>query len=81
MSVTFSKACNFTKSNTTPWVFSRFLNCTNGTKLRKASHIIDLWLHESHKRVFLPTFFININKRASTIGFLPMRFHGPVIDI
>ena len=28
-----------TKSNTTPWVFSRFLNCTNGTKSRKASHL------------------------------------------
>ena len=29
----------FTKSNILPWVFSRFLNCTNGTKLRKAPHI------------------------------------------
>ena len=29
-------ACNFTKS-TTPWVFSYFLNCTNGTKSRNAS--------------------------------------------
>ena len=28
------------KSNTPPWVFfSRFLNCTNGTKSSKASHI------------------------------------------
>ena len=32
-------ACNFTKSNTPPWVFSRFSNCTNGTESRKASHI------------------------------------------
>ena len=32
-------ACNFTKSNTPPWVFSRFLNCTNSTKSRKASHM------------------------------------------
>ena len=24
---------NFTRSNTPPWVFSRFLNCTNDTKL------------------------------------------------
>ena len=42
--VTFSSkvaglACNFTKSNTPPWVFSRFLNCTNGTKSRNASHV------------------------------------------
>ena len=30
--------CHFQKeSNTPPWVFSRFLNCTNGTKSRKAS--------------------------------------------
>ena len=33
-----AEACNFTKSNTLPWVFSRFLNFTNVTKLRKASH-------------------------------------------
>ena len=33
-SITFS-----TESNNRPWVFSRFLNCSNGTKLRKASHI------------------------------------------
>ena len=46
MSVTISKAAGFSlqpanllKSNTPPWVFSRFLNCTNGTKLRKASHM------------------------------------------
>ena len=33
------RACNFTKSNTSPWVFFTFLNCKNGTKSRKASHI------------------------------------------
>ena len=33
-----AEAC---KSNTPPWMFFLFffLNCTNGTKLRKASHI------------------------------------------
>ena len=36
-----AEACNFTESNTPPWVFllqrfSRFLNCTNGTKSRNA---------------------------------------------
>ena len=30
----------FTKSNTPPWVFSGILNCTNGTKSRRPSHII-----------------------------------------
>ena len=27
-------------NNTPPWMFSRFLNCTKRTKLRKASHVI-----------------------------------------
>ena len=35
ISVTFSA-----KSNTHSCVFSRFLNCTNGTKLRNAPHLI-----------------------------------------
>ena len=30
---------NFTKSNTPSWVFSLFLNCTNGTKSCETSHI------------------------------------------
>ena len=29
----------FTKSNTPPWMFFTFLNCTNATKSRKTSHI------------------------------------------
>ena len=33
-----AEACNFTKRNT-PWVFFTFLNCTNGTKSRKASQL------------------------------------------
>ena len=31
--------CNSTKSNILHGCFSRFLNCTNGTKSRKASYI------------------------------------------
>ena len=34
-----ASACNFTKSNTLPWMFSCFLNCTNGTKSPKVSDI------------------------------------------
>ena len=34
-----AQACNLTKSITPPWAFSHFLNCTNGTKLRKAIKI------------------------------------------
>ena len=34
-------ACKFTKSNTPRWVFFlRFLNCTNVSKTRKASHMM-----------------------------------------
>ena len=35
-----AEACNFTKINTPPWVFSRFLNCTKSTKSRNASHFM-----------------------------------------
>ena len=31
-----AKACNFTKTNTPPWVFFTFLNCINDTKARNA---------------------------------------------
>ena len=34
-----AEVCNFVGSETPPWVFSRFLNCTNDTKSRNASHI------------------------------------------
>ena len=37
--VTFTEACNFTKINAPPWVFSRILNSRNDTKLRKVSQI------------------------------------------
>ena len=33
---------NFTKSNTPSTVFSRFLNCTNGTKSYETSYIFQL---------------------------------------
>ena len=35
-------ACNFTKSNTPPWVFSRFLNCTI-LMYSKCNQSSDLW--------------------------------------
>ena len=38
-------ACNLTKSNTPPWTFSAFLNCTNGTKSRKALHTFSISFH------------------------------------
>ena len=42
--------CNFTKKNTPPWVFSRFLNCANGTKSRKASQMYLIWVSKILKR-------------------------------
>ena len=33
-----ASTCNFIKINTPPWVFSRFLSCTNGNKSRNAPH-------------------------------------------
>ena len=32
------EAYNVTNSNTDPWVFFTFINCTNETKSRKATH-------------------------------------------
>ena len=37
-------ACNFTKSNTPPWVFFTFLNCKNGTKSRKSITFLSMVL-------------------------------------
>ena len=35
----FSLQLYYTKSNTSPWMFSSFLNYTNGTKSRKTSRL------------------------------------------
>ena len=35
-----AKVYNFNKINTPPWVFSRFFNCIDDTKLHKASQVI-----------------------------------------
>ena len=45
---------NFTKSNTPPWVFFTFLNCTNGTKSRNAP------------RVFVKSYFEMMNCMVTT---------------
>ena len=39
------RSVNFsTKSNTPPWVISRFLNYTNGTKSRKTSYLYNVFV-------------------------------------
>ena len=61
-------ACNFTKSNTPPWVFLRFLNYTNDSKLRKASHILTL-LRREKCRVCYPIpyqNYINFERHKAT---------------
>ena len=55
------KACDFTKSNTSPWLFFTFFNFTNGTKSRNASYLISEnfcyspghILQKIYRRVFL----------------------------
>ena len=44
-------ACNFTKSNIPPWCFSRFVNCTNGTKSRNTSHT-NMYKYTRRRRYF-----------------------------
>ena len=38
-----ASACDFTKSNTTSWVF--FEKCTNGTKSHKGSHMVHMTIN------------------------------------
>ena len=35
-----ASACNFTKTDTLPWLFFTFLNCANGTKSCKVSQFV-----------------------------------------
>ena len=53
----FASVCNFTKSNIPPWVFSCFLNCTNGTKTRNASHI-----QKNLKNMIMSTWFSRLKE-------------------
>ena len=46
-----AKACNFTSSNTRPWEFFTFFNCTNGNKSYKASEISNKDLRAGHTGV------------------------------
>ena len=49
------KACNFTKSNTPPWVFFTFVKCTNGTKSQKTLQ----YLNRNILHIFLHTLLIS----------------------
>ena len=52
LSVTLeASVCNFNKSVIPPWVFSRFLNCTNGTESRKVQLVFSFFF-------FLSFFFL-----------------------
>ena len=75
--VTFSKlyhhakACNFTKSNTPPWVFFTFFKFTNDTKLRNASHIYKSCLLFHHTRSF----------KKDLERSLPVSFVIPIVSL
>ena len=49
-----ASVCNCTKSNTPPWEFFTFLNCTNGIKSRKTSHLIELSVLTSIMKFSVP---------------------------
>ena len=49
-------ACKFTKSDTSSCVFSHvFLNCTNGAKSHKMSHIYDTNLRKYQRCIYVQT--------------------------
>ena len=52
--VNIYSACNYTEITLLYWCFSSFLNGTNGTKLRKASHFIKkfLLLAKFHQKTY-----------------------------
>ena len=74
-SVTFSKveatACNFTKSNTPPWVFFKFLSCTNSKKSRKASYITFIYQYYTKATIYL--FQVNTRKRCKICSKLSIK--------
>ena len=47
-----ASACDFTKSSTPQQVFCTFLNCINGTKSRKASHMNDCLPPHYHDNIY-----------------------------
>ena len=66
---------NFAKSNTHPWLFFTFLNCHNGTKLRKASHInteeeTEMYSMNSETRFFPMYPFEPLWEYQKTVGFV-----------
>ena len=58
-SVTFSTvACNFTKSNIPPWMFSSFLNCAHSTKSRNAPHIASVKCQKNNVLNLISGYFL-----------------------
>ena len=73
-------ACNFTKSNTTPWMFFSFLDFANDTTSRNASHLLCLIFRtvelllkygadplKTEKQGFLPIHYAAVNGHKLTI--------------
>ena len=63
------QACNFTKTNTPPWVFLRFLNCANGTESHNAPYI---WLSD---------IFMTHAKKSTNIILITKRFSNVCLSI
>ena len=45
--------CTILKKPKTPWVFSRFLNCSTGSKSRNVSHIVMKHFPTSGKKIYI----------------------------
>ena len=64
-----ASACNFTKTVTPHQCFSRFLNCKNDIKSRKASHMIETF---ALNRLISPT---NFSNKILTLTLRPRLFY------
>ena len=78
MSFIFSRteAYNFIESKTPPWVFFKFLNCTNDIKSRNLSHIVMKHFPACGKRFMLMSAFI---QRSSLYSLSDVYIHAFVL--
>ena len=70
---TFSQSATLLKVTLLHWCFSRFLNCTNGTKSRNASHIKGQYVNFNfimELKINFFFFFLILNNFGSEITLL-----------
>ena len=74
-----AEACDFTIITLLHGCFSCFLNCTNGTKSRKASHIKNITQNIS-KTMGLLRKFQSISPRSSLLAYKHSDYAGIIYD-